>query len=312
MRQFFRYLAVALTVLWFGPALAAGPVYLPGSRLGLVPLIGLSPAKSFVGFETEDHSVKVLVTELPAAAYREVEATFRKHPEGANGIKPETIATSAGEAFYTVESAKDGTASVRRYSMIVSGGTFSGFIAVQVPESASKIYTDDAIRTMFASAAVRKDVPDEEQLGTLPFKVTERGDFKFVRTLTPGAAVMLADADETAGVETAPFVVLSLVGSVPERQDERVRFAQQAAALIPGLREGRITMSEPLRIEGAPGYETRIDALSGKDGTPVTVVQWLRFGSGGTAMRVIGSAPRDQWQAAFTRFRAVRDGVRPR
>lgn len=312
MRQFFRYLAVALTVLWFGPALAAGPVYLPGSRLGLVPLIGLSPAKSFVGFETEDHSVKVLVTELPAAAYREVEATFRKHPEGANGIKPETIATSAGEAFYTVESAKDGTASVRRYSMIVSGGTFSGFIAVQVPESASKIYTDDAIRTMFASAAVRKDVPDEEQLGTLPFKVTERGDFKFVRTLTPGAAVMLADADETAGVETAPFVVLSLVGSVPERQDDRVRFAQQAAALIPGLREGRITMSEPLRIEGAPGYETRIDALSGKDGTPVTVVQWLRFGSGGTAMRVIGSAPRDQWQAAFTRFRAVRDGVRPR
>jgi len=312
MRQFFRYLAVALTVLWFGPALAADPVYLPGSRLGLVPLIGLSPAKSFVGFETEDHSVKVLVTELPAAAYREVEATFRKHPEGANGIKPETIATSAGEAFYTVESAKDGTASVRRYSMIVSGGTFSGFIAVQVPESASKIYTDDAIRTMFASAAVRKDVPDEEQLGTLPFKVTERGDFKFVRTLTPGAAVMLADADETAGVETAPFVVLSLVGSVPERQDERVRFAQQAAALIPGLREGRITMSEPLRIEGAPGYETRIDALSGKDGTPVTVVQWLRFGSGGTAMRVIGSAPRDQWQAAFTRFRAVRDGVRPR
>ncbi|HWV97882.1 MAG TPA: hypothetical protein VN130_12125 [Xanthobacteraceae bacterium] len=312
MRQFFRYLAVALTVLWFGPALAADPVYLPGSRLGLVPLIGLSPAKSFVGFETEDHSVKVLVTELPAAAYREVEATFRKHPEGANGIKPETIATSAGEAFYTVESAKDGTASVRRYSMIVSGGTFSGFIAVQVPESASKIYTDDAIRTMFASAAVRKDVPDEEQLGTLPFKVTERGDFKFVRTLTPGAAVMLADADETAGVETAPFVVLSLVGSVPERQDDRVRFAQQAAALIPGLREGRITMSEPLRIEGAPGYETRIDALSGKDGTPVTVVQWLRFGSGGTAMRVIGSAPRDQWQAAFTRFRAVRDGVRPR
>ncbi len=37
-------------------------------------------------------------------------------------------------------------------------------------------------------------------------------------------------------------------------------------------------MSEPIRIDGMPGYETRIDATSGKDNTPVTVVQWLRFG----------------------------------
>ena len=48
--------------------------------------------------------------------------------------------------------------------MILSGGAFSGYIAVQVPENASKIYTDDAVRQMFASAMVRKQVPVEEQL----------------------------------------------------------------------------------------------------------------------------------------------------
>jgi len=37
------------------------------------------------------------------------------------------------------------------------------------------------------------------------------------------------------------------------------------------------------------------------------VVQWLRFGST-NALRIIGSAPRDQWTKAFPRFRAVRDG----
>jgi hypothetical protein len=77
------------------------------------------------------------------------------------------------------------------------------------------------------------------------------------------------------------------------------------------VRDARITMSEPLRIDGQPGYETRIDATSGKDNTPVTVVQWLRFGSQ-TSLRIIGSAPRDQWPKAFTRFRAVRDGILPR
>lgn len=312
MKHLVRCLAIALATLWAVPTLAADPTYLPGTRLGLVPLVGLAPAKTFVGFETEDHSVKVLITELPAAAYREVETTFKTHPEGANGIKPETVETGAGLAFYTIENAREGTAAVRRYSMILSGGSFSGFVAVQVPESASKIYTDEAIRSMFATAGVRPNVPDSEQLGTLPFKVTERGSFKSVRTLTPGGAVMLADSGETADIEKAPFMVLGVVGSVPDKSDDRARYAEQAARLIPGLREGRITMSEPIRIESAPGFETRIDAVSGKDATPVTVVQWLRFGSGGRAIRVIGSAPRDQWSDAFSRFRTVRDGIQLR
>ena len=71
-------------------------------------------------------------------------------------------------------------------------------------------------------------------------------------------------------------------------------------------------MSEPLRIDGSPGYETRVDATSVKTNTPVTVVQWLRFGSGNQALRIIASTPRDDWSKAFPRFRAVRDGIQPR
>lgn len=313
MKQSLRLLAVALAMLWAAPVLAADPTFPPGSRLGLVPLVGLAPATSFVGFETEDRGVKVLIAELPAEAYREVETAFKAHPEGVSGVKSETVETSAGPAFYTVETVRDGATSLRRYSMILSGGSFSGFVAVQVPENAGKIYTDDAVRAMFASIGLRQEVPPEELLGTLPFKVTERGDFKSVRTLTPGAAVMLADSSETSDLEKAPFMVLGIVGSVPDKADDRARYAEQAARQIPGLREARITTSEPLRIDGAPGFETRIEALSGKDGTPVTVVQWLRFGSGGgRAVRVIGSAPRDQWSEAFSRFRSVRDGIEPR
>jgi hypothetical protein len=106
-------------------------------------------------------------------------------------------------------------------------------------------------------------------------------------------------------------MVVGIVGSAPAQPEDRGRFAQQAATTIPGVREARITMSEPLRIDGTPGYETRIDAVSGKDNTPVTVVQWLRFG-GQNSLRIIGSAPRDEWAKAFPRFRAVRDGIQPR
>jgi len=293
------------------PAFAADPVFPPGVRVGMTPLVGLSPAKSFVGFETEDQSVKVLVTELPAEAYGEVMNAFKANPAGSGGVKPESIETSAGLAYYTAENARDGATSVRRYSMILPGGTFSGYVAVQIPENATKIYTDDAVRQMFASAVIRKQVPVEEQLGLMPFKINELGDFKNIRTLAAGAAIILADGDEATGFEPAPFMVIGLIGATPAQPEDRGRFAQQAATTIPGVRDARITMSEPIRIDGMPGYETRIDATSGKDNTAVTVVQWLRFG-GPNALRIIGSAPRDQWAKAFPRFRAVRDGIQPR
>jgi len=303
--------AVALLVAVNSSAFAGDPIFPPGARVGLTPLVGLVPAKAFAGFETEDHGVKVLIAELPGEAYNEVVGAFKANPAGTNGIKPETIESPAGLAYYTAENAKDGTTNVRRYSMILPGGFFSGYVAVQVPENASKIYTDDAVRQMFASATIRKEVPVEEQLGLMPFKVTELGNFKNVRTLAPGSAVILADNDETTGFEPAPFMVIGLIGTTAAQPEDRGRFAQQAATQIPGVRDARITMSEPIRIDGMPGYETRIDATSGKDNTSVTVVQWLRFGNS-TSLRIIGSSPRDQWSGAFPRFRAVRDGIQPR
>jgi hypothetical protein len=304
--------AFALLVTALSPASAADPVFPPGIRVGLTPLVGLVPAKTFIGFETEDQSVKVLVAELPAEAYGEVMNAFKVNPAGTNGIKPESIETAAGVAYYTAETAKNGASTVRRYSMILPGGTFSGYIAVQIPENATKIYSDDAVRQMFASATIRKLVPVEEQLGLMPFNISELSDFKNVRTLAPGAAIILADGDESTGFEAAPFMVIGLIGSAPAQPEDRDRFAQQAATSIPGVRDARITMSEPIRIGGIPGYETRIDATSGKDNTAVTVVQWLRFGGSTNALRIIGSAPRAEWTKAFPRFRAVRDGIAQR
>jgi hypothetical protein len=301
--------ALACLVVTMVGALAADPVFPPGGRVGMTPLVGLVPAKTFTGFETEDQTVKVLIAELPAAAYGEVMNGFKTNP--ASGPKPESLETGAGTAYYTVENAKNAAGTIRHYAMILSGGTFSGYVDVQVPENATKIYSDDAVRQMFVSAVIRKDVPVAEQLSLMPFKVGELADFKNVRALGATGALLLADGEETTGFEAAPFMVIGLMAAAPTQADDRARFAEQAARAIPGMHSGRITMSEPVRIEGMAGYETRIDGTSGRNDTPVTLVQWLRFGNQGS-MRIIGSAPRDQWEKAFPRFRAVRDGIEPR
>src|SRR3984893_18127544 len=118
--------AVGMFVTAICPAFAADPIFPPGMRVGMTPLVGLSRAKSFVGFETEDQSVKVLVTDLPAEPYGEVMNAFKANPAGTGGINPESIETAAGLAYYTAESAKDGATNVRRYSMILPGGRFHG------------------------------------------------------------------------------------------------------------------------------------------------------------------------------------------
>jgi hypothetical protein len=303
--------AIALFAAATHPALAADPTFPPGARVGLTPLVGLIIAKNFSGFESDDQSVKVLVTELPVDAYNEVSTAFKANPTGTGGVKPESIETSVGTAYYTAENAKDGITAVRRYSMILPGGTFAGYVAVQVPENAAKVYTDEAVRQMFASAKIRQEVPAAEQLALMPFKLTDLGSFKNIRTLAPGAAMILADGDEATGFEAAPFMVIGIVGTTPPEPADRARVAEEAATRIPGVREARITMSEPIRIGGVQAYETRLDGTSGKGNTAVSIVQWLRFG-GPAMMRVVGIAPRDQWASAFPRFRAVRDGIQPR
>jgi hypothetical protein len=105
--------------------------------------------------------------------------------------------------------------------------------------------------------------------------------------------------------------VIGLIGATAPEPEDRARFAVEAARAIPGVRDIKITMAEAIRIDGQPGFETRLDGTSGKDNTAVSVVQWLRFGAP-NMLRIIGSAPRDQWSAAFPRFRAVRDGIQPK
>ncbi len=311
MKRLRLLIAIGLFTAATHPALAADATFPPGARVGLTPLVGLTIAKNFSGFESDDQSVKVLVTELPADAYNEVATAFKANPTATGGIKPESIETSVGTAFYTAENARDGNTAVRRYSMILPGGTFAGYVAVQVPENAAKVYTDEAVRQMFASAKIRQEVPVAEQLGLMPFKLTDLGSFKNLRTIAPGAAIILADGNETTGFEAAPFMVIGIVGASPPEPGDRARFAQEAATRIPGVREARITMSEPIRIDGQQAYETRLDGTSGKDNTAVSIVQWLRFG-GPSMMRIVGIAPRGEWDSAFPRFRAVRDGIQPR
>jgi hypothetical protein len=311
MKHFLRLAAVASVLSVSVAAHAADVVFPPSSRVGIVPIDGLVVSKEFLGFDTEDKTVKVGIAEIPPAAFTAVETAFKEGKPVGDGNKVEQFKTTAGDAYLTVESRKEGDATFKTYSVIAQGDTFSAYVIAQMREGAAKAQSDETMRKMLSSVTLRKDVPVEEQLSLLPFKVGELSGFKTVRLLAMRASVLLTDGTEDTQLDGAPYMVIGTITASAASADERGRLAEQAARAIPGLRNMRLTSNEPIRIDSTPGYETRVEAVTGKDDTPVSVVQWLRFGSGAT-LRIIATSTTTEWPKAFPRFRAVRDGVGPK
>jgi hypothetical protein len=310
----FLVLSIALGPITLGliaPVRAADVIYPKGSHVGLVPLDGLKTAQTFPGFEDTDAGVKVLVTELPAAAFTTVESQLKNAQQPADAPKPESFDTAAGKSYLNHETATESGAKVDRFALLVAGTEMSGYVVVQVPEKAAATYSDDAIRKMLATTTMRADVPVQEQLAVLPFKVTNLADFKKVRIIPPGAAVTLSDADDNVlDLGGPPYIVVSLAPISAITDDDRARIARDLVNTLPGLKNVRITNAEPMRISGTPGFEIRLDATTAKDDKDISLVQWLRFGSNAT-LRMVGGATKTDWAAAFPRFRAVRDGIDP-
>jgi len=91
----------ALTALAM-PALAADPVFPPGSRVGLVPPAGMVASKTFDGFADPSRDAAILITVLPAAAYPQIDKTLDTDAlkkQGVNLEKREPMQLSFGKGF---------------------------------------------------------------------------------------------------------------------------------------------------------------------------------------------------------------------
>ncbi len=104
-----------------------------------------------------------------------------------------------------------------------------------------------------------------------------------------------------------PYVIVSIGRGSPEQPDDRAAVRARPAVVGAAARYHACSRRTPCASAGLPGYEIRAQA-KGLNGEPVMVAQWLRF-SGGNYLRIVGVGRKDDWDALFTRFRAVRDGI---
>ena len=308
-RRFFVYLFVASAgMATLAAATRAEPIFPPGLRIGLEPPGDMKLATQFPGFEDSERKAVIAILDLPASAYRELEnAAFANTQRDLEQAKRESFPFGSGIGFLISGVAQQNGITSYRWSLLAQavGGAVQDLtmlINVEVPEGALPIYSDEIIRKALASVTFRQ-APIPEQLALLPFKLGDMAGFRVMQVL-PTGSVILGEGTTDSGPQ--PFMIVSIGRSGPAEAGDRSLFARDLMAAAP-VRDLTMQSSEPMRISGSPGHEIRAKGKA-PGGEPVSVVQWLRFGSGGF-LRVIGVSPADKWDQIFDRFRTVRDSI---
>jgi len=309
-RLFVYFFAAWAGLLGFTPAVAAELVFPPGLRIGLEPAGDLKLAHQFPGFEDPARNVTVTIFDLPSSAFHELETAAFNNNQLAN-VKRESFPFANGIGFLISGSSQQNGVTIYRWSLLSQavGGTvqnLTALINVQVAESARSTYSDEVVRKMLASVNFRT-APIQEQLSLLPFKLGDLAGFRVMQVLPTGSVILAEDGSDRSAAQ--PFMIVSIERGGPAEAGDRATFSRDLLANAP-VRDLTLQSAESMRINGMPGYEIR---AQGKDptGAPVSVVQWLRFGTG-SFLRVIGVSPTEKWNGTFERFRALRDGIAAR
>lgn len=312
-RAEFCSLAAAALLALAAPAYAADPVFPIGSLVGMVPPPGMEVSKTFMGFVDAAKDSAILLAAEPPADLAELEKTLSTDTLKKQSItvdKREDIQLGFGKATLVIGKQEDNKKRYRKWLVVAPAKDLTALVNIQVPENETA-YPDAVLRMALSTLAIRTSIPDAEQLSTLPFTVGDHANFH-VQTVVPGRVLVLSDPPDAASPDKLqPHMLVAAFPGGPTEPDGYAEFARLAFDQIGGIKDVTLTMSEPLRIGGQPGFQTVAQAKDTRSGADVMVAQWLRFGGGGY-FQMIGVARKDGWPDALTRMRAVRDSVEPR
>jgi hypothetical protein len=290
---------------------AAEPVFPPGSRIGLVPPPGMTPSRTFQGFEDSARGAVLVISELSAQSYGKIAEDFgaeRMRAGGMELIARENIETTSGPALLVGARQTENGVAMRKWALLaLAPDDLTAVIVATFPEAAKDAYPDAALRAAFTSLWIKPRLSTDELLAALPYRLGELGGFRLLRASPDGTAVLtLGPKDTSLPIEQPYFMVATRVAEPPPVA-ERERFAQRVFATFAGRPDVRIVSSESIKIGGSAAHQLLAESKEQRSGEQLISVQWLVFGTNGF-VQMFGVARKDQWADVLPRMRALRDG----
>jgi hypothetical protein len=306
--------ALIAAALFHSAALAAEPVFPPGSRIGIVPPPGMTVSRSFQGFEDRAHGAVLVLSGFAVESFAKAERDFSDERMRAGGMElvaRETIGTGNGNAQLVIARQVENGVAMRKWALLGITRDMTAVVILSMPESAREAYPDATVRAALASVITRPKLTAEEMLAVLPYRLTDLAGFHLMRVAANGTAALTLGPKDTALPVQQPYFTIAPLGAPPPRPEERGVFAQRALATFINRPDFGIVKSEPVRIGGVPGHEIIATAIDEYTGDTLMMVQWLQFNSG-AVVGMFGAARREEWAGALVRMRTLRDGFEPK
>ena len=302
--------AALLLLLSLPGALAAEPVYPPGSRIGLTPPKDMAVAKGFAGFENPAKLASISIAEMPAEAYPQLAASLNRQALKAQGVKVTShqTLTLGGRPAVLIAGDQDGAAKLRKWVLALGD---PGATTLLVAQSANTKdgYTDAQMRAALKSVALRAPLSIDEQMTALPFRLGDRAGFRPLKVLS-GNSLLLTDGskDVIKNVEQPILILASSSNPVPPPGEGREQFARATLASTQSLQDVVIERSQSFRLNGQDWHEIVARAKDAPSGQDVAVMQTMRF-TPDLTVRMVGLTRAEARDRDLSRFRSVIDGV---
>jgi hypothetical protein len=307
-------LALALIALAAAPGRAADAVFPLASHFGLVAPGAMTPSQAFRGFEDRASNASILILEIPTPAFAGVEKQLTPEAlkkEGMVEEKRETVTLKGTKGLLLAGTQESENKKFRKWLLLASWPEAASLVAFQVPEENKSKYPEASVRAALMSVTLRPVVPVDEQLQLVPVKFEELSGLRPFRVLG-NTSVLLTEGDtDPNDMSVQPLLIVSVGPGGPEQPSDRANFARQLFAGLNDFKDVRIVGTDVIRLDSLQTYEIQAEGKDAKSDKPMKLVQWIRFGNG-AFIRFVGIARADTWSEAFPKFRAVRDGTKPR
>jgi hypothetical protein len=297
-----------------GPGRAADAVFPLASHIGLVAPATMKPSQAFRGFEDSAAKASILILEIPTQAFAGVEKQLSPEAlkkEGMVEDKRETVTIGSAKGLLLAGVQENDNKKFRKWLLLASWPEGGSLVAFQVPDENKGKYPDAAVRTALMSVTLRQVVPVDEQLQLVPIRFDDLSGLRPFRVLGNSSVFLTEGATDPKEPAEKPLFIVSVAPGGPEQPSDRSNFSRQLFSGLNDFKDLRIVSSDVLRLDNQQTYEIQAEAKDPKSDAPMKVVQWIRFGNG-AFVRFVGIAKNDAWSDAFPRFRAVRDGTKPR
>lgn len=314
LRSILRYgLAPLCAVVWAAAALAAQPIFPPGSRIGLVPPSDMAPARGLAGFRNAETGAGILMVEMPPDAYPGLAASFSDQALRAQGFALRTRhkveIESRAAIMVTGEQAEGGRRSVKSM-LLTSDGHMTALVMGQLPAEASNSEVA-AVEAALRSVVFRPPLTLDEKIAALPFGIGDLAGMRPIRTMAGNAILLTEGPNDVIREADQPALIIAQSFSPPPPAPQRESFARGGLASSTFVRDAVLERSQAYRQGGSDWHELVAKAKDTLTGREVVVMQTIRFEPDGY-IRSVGIVRPEGREAVLARFRRVVDSVASR